>query len=234
MKVIVPLAGPDFVRRGSTKAEHVYKGKPLLRYTLESRFWWKSGQISDQDLIFVLHDDAISRRFAEKQLKHWYPACQTVFLSEYTRGAAFSSLAAISLLSDMDETLCFDLVDIFFECESDPVEFMCQNDSAALALTFESQEPAYSYIRLDGNGLFIEAAEKNVISKIASAGAYFYRSVSDYLSALSEIVKRGDKFTHNDLYYVCPLFNGVKMNAGKVGCFAVKSVDDIKFSEGVK
>ena len=54
MKVIVPLAGPDFVKPdGSVKAEISVEGLPLLRRALESRSWWTHGLVSDADLVFV-------------------------------------------------------------------------------------------------------------------------------------------------------------------------------------
>ena len=82
MKVIVPLAGPDFVKLdGSVKAEIPVEGLPLLRHALESRSWWTSGLVTDADLVFVLHDNPPSRRFAENTLSQWYPAARQVFLS---------------------------------------------------------------------------------------------------------------------------------------------------------
>ena len=61
MKVIIPLAGPDFVLGDTVKSAVIYKGIPLLRYMLESRAWWKDGMVSDADLIFVLQNDPISK-----------------------------------------------------------------------------------------------------------------------------------------------------------------------------
>ena len=52
----------------------------------------------------------------KKYLKNWYPEASFIFLSKYTKGAAFSALSAISFqdLKDNDP-LIFDLADIYFE-----------------------------------------------------------------------------------------------------------------------
>lgn len=234
MKVIVPLAGPDFIRSDSTKAEYIYKGAPLLRYALESRFWWKENYVTDADLIFVLQNDHISRAFVDATLMQWYPNSSVIFLDSYTRGAAFSALAGISVLEDFeDEVLCIDLADIVFNVAESPTNLIQVKGFDALALTFKSNRPEYSYIRLDKDGNFQEAIEKKVISEYASAGVYFYKNASVYLKALGNIVSCSKDYTFNNLYYVCPVFNGVDECQKRVGVLPVTEVDDIKIAEGV-
>lgn len=230
MKVVIPLAGPDFERGSTTKAEEIVEGEPLLKATLESRAWWRDQTITDSDVIFVLQGSPLSRNFAEATLSKWYPRAKMVFLPGFTSGAALSALAGVSCLDQSaDEPLCIDLVDILYTADCHPEEVFSADPSlGGLALTFESSQDIYSYLRLGENGLVIEAAEKKVISSHASAGTYFFRNGPTYVAALSHCLSAGGRYTHKGLHFVCPLYNGVIANNQKVRVEAVSNVRDVK------
>jgi hypothetical protein len=227
---IVPLAGPDFERAdGTVKAEYVVDGLPLLRRALESRSWWLSGGLRAQDLIFVLHDSLRSRRFAEEKIARWYPGCRRVYLSDFAAGAALSVAAAVALVKDYDEPLAVDLCDILFDCDATAVaRFGREPEIGGLAVVFAADDPKYSYLVCDASGLMTRAREKQVISRNASVGAYFFRSSRVYLQALAHSMAHCDTLAHHGLIYVCPLLNGVVALGLDVECVAATSVRDIR------
>lgn len=229
IRVLVPLAGPDFeMGEGRVKAEFLLDGVPLLRAALESRPWWRSGAATDADLIFVLRDTTVSRRFADTALRDWYPEAARIFIGRSTRGAALSALAGLALIDDPSAVLCVDLVDILYESAFDPVEaFAADPDLGGACLAFPSQHPFYSYLR-EEDGVVVEAAEKRVISENASAGTYVFRDAATYLGALAHSLSNAAAVTYRDLFFVCPLMNGVIASGRKVICSAVEGVRDIK------
>lgn len=229
MIAIIPLAGPDFERNdGTVKAELPVDGMPLLRRALESRPWWRSGALESRDVIFVLRDSPRSRRFADERLSEWYPASLQVYLGASTTGAALSAAAAVALTRAFDRTLVLDLCDILFDCPLGPIEALGRSPSlGGLAVTFPSDNAKYSYLECDASGRVIRAREKVVISDIASAGVYFFRSVPVFLKALAHSMVHTDTLAHNGLLYVCPLFNGVIDQALEVRCVPAESVRDI-------
>jgi hypothetical protein len=228
MKVIVPLAGPDFeLPDGRVKAEIDFGGAPLLRHALESRSWRRRSVATDADYVFVLRDSAPSRHFAAEKLSAWHPGSQTVFLSAFAQGAAMSAMAGLSLVAHVDEPLCVDLADILLDEETDLSAEFSDASVGTLGLTFRSDNPAYSYLRRDEAGRVVEAAEKRVISSEASAGVYFFRSPAVYLRACAHLLGRGE-YLHQGLYYVCPLFNGVLAQGLDVRALRVENVRDLK------
>jgi hypothetical protein len=229
MKVVVPLAGPDFVVGNSVKACFQYNNKPLLRHVLENRLWWLNGTCTDEDFVFILQSDAISKKFVDVHLLSWYPKAKIVYLANYTQGAALSALAGISLLSDLsNEIICIDLADIYFDLNICPSNHMIENKLNGLALTFESNSDIYSYLRIDSDGNVIEAAEKKVISNRASSGTYFFASAQTYINSLAYVIRQKNLYLHNGLFYVCPVFNGVINSGGKVGQLQSINVVDVK------
>lgn len=228
MQAIVPLAGPDFIGpNGELKAMQDWGGRPFLLHTLESRRW--AHQLQPGDYTFVLVDRPETRAFAADALSKWFPASKKVFLSDYTRGAALSASAAISSHRRANEPIVLDLADILYASDLDPeAAFSEDRKLGGLALTFQSENPIYSYLQTDAAGAFVRAAEKQVISSNASAGTYFFSSSSVYLRALAHALDHEQEQTHRDLFFVCPLFNGVKAASLDVRIHPVFDVRDAK------
>lgn len=229
MEIVVPLAGPDFeLGDGSTKAEILSGEQPLLLRTLTSRSWWRRGEASDANMVFVLRDTACSRKFADGPLRDWFPGARKSFLSHSTQGAALSALAGVALC-DPERPLCVDLADIIYDDDIQPVSlFKADARLGGILPVFKSKWPLYSYAVLAPDGTVTRTAEKEVISDLASAGTYFFRDASVFFSALSYVARRKADNTYNGLFFVCPLFNGVVAAGHDVRVRSVADVVDIK------
>ena len=227
MYVIVPLAGPDFVSaNGKVKSLCEINSEPVLKAALESRPWF--GNVFCY--IFTLYDCNETRLFYSEYLVKWFPGCKAVFIPSFTLGAAFSVLPALSLISDVNTPIIIDLADILYVSRLDlTAKFLANTSLGAIALSFTSSKPEYSYLQCSSDGFVQRAAEKSVISSNASAGTYIFRDVAVYLDALSHSVINKSSQTYNDLFYVCPLFNGVVSRHRQVVLEPVDSVVDLKF-----
>ncbi len=228
MRVIVPLAGPDFIRPdGSVKAELVVQGQPMLRAALDSRPW--AVEVAPERYVFVMADRPETRAFASGPLTRWYPGAAHVFLGQYSMGAALSALAGVATSGADEGPLIIDLADILYVSDLKPrAVFSRDSKCGAIALAFQSTSPSYSYLRLDQDGRVVEAAEKRVISTNASAGTYVFADASVYLIAVAHALRDFDGQQHNGLLYVCPLFNGVLAAGYNVHLAPVTDVVDIK------
>jgi hypothetical protein len=229
MHVVVPLAGPDFVRAdGSIKALTPFQGKPLLKYALESRPW--SSEVIGYS--FILHDCAETRSFVSDHLSQWYPQSSVVYLSTFTRGAACSALAGVAIHNNFNHPLIVDLADILYTSDL-LIESRLQAapQCGGIALTFKSKNSQYSYLRCDEGGKVVEAAEKNVISDNASAGTYIFRNCSIYLRAVAHALDNEQTQVYKNLFYVCPVFNGVLAQGRNVELEQVHNVIDIKIHD---
>nr|WP_314432896.1 hypothetical protein [uncultured Brevundimonas sp.] len=228
MTIIVPLAGPDFeLKGGVTKAEILVDGVPLLRRCLDSRPWVGRAGPDGEEYVFVLRDTAVVRRFADDILLSWYQKAKVLYLGAGTQGAAFSALAGCAL-SSVDEPLIIDLADIVYRAPGDQIDVLLErnNQVGAIALTFESSEPCYSFIREIG-GVFSEAIEKRVVSSHASVGTYIYKKPAIYMAALANVIMGREDYTVGGLHYVCPIFNGVPslgLTVERLGCEMVMDV----------
>jgi hypothetical protein len=228
VKIIVPLAGPDFeLPDGRTRAEIEIDGRPLLRRALETRPW-RGPSLNGADHVFVLRDTERSRAFADGRIANWYPAAGCVFLGAPTAGAALSALAGVALVAGAEEVLCVDLADILYDTAFDPMALRKDPTAGAAVLVFPASGPIYSYVRLGADGRIDEAVEKRPISQLASAGTYFFANPAIYLRAVAHGLRHRDMVTFNSLFYVCPLINGVVAEGSRPLAVPVSNVRDIK------
>jgi hypothetical protein len=226
MNVIVPLAGPDFIQAdGYIKGLLSLDGKPLIRGALDSRPW----ACSVRHYSFVLYDCQHARDFADNYLTQWYKNCSVVFVSRYTRGAALSALSGVCTLANFSQPLVIDLADIIFTSNSNIKELFQKVPSVdGIALFFKSSKSQYSYLVSDVSGFLSAAAEKKVISDQASSGTYIFRNSSVFLMAVVHALENESTQAYNNLFYVCPLFNGIIAQGRKVLLEPVFNVLDIK------
>jgi hypothetical protein len=225
MRVVVSLAGPDFIGAdGGLKADQLLDGVPLLP---DRRPWHAA--LEGRDYCFVLPDAVETRDLAAGRLRDWFPGFRTVLLSDFTRGAALSAAAGMAMHDRDDAPVIVDLADIDYACDLDPRAVFAEEPGlGAIALTFASDNPVYSYLATDAQGRFTEAAEKRVISGTASAGTYIFAGTATYLRALAHALDNEASQTHRDLFFVCPLFNGVRAQGRGVALHPVTDLRDIK------
>lgn len=228
MNIIVPLAGPNMLLvDGSLKCCKKVGGVPLLRAALKSRPWSKDNV--SINYFFVLEDLPETRAFANGDLVDWYPRAKVAFISKQTQGAALSVLGGLSMAQPNDDPVIVDLADIIYETDAKLQELFDNEDKiGAVAFTFRSARPEYSYLSFDADNKFLEAREKVVISEHASAGTYVFKNYSIYLLCLSWYLSIGKEYRFNDLYFVCPLLNALRLYDLGVVNYKVKKIFDLK------
>ncbi|MBP9738447.1 hypothetical protein KBD20_02035, partial [Candidatus Saccharibacteria bacterium] len=101
----------------------------------------------------------------------------------------------------------------YFDMMRDAVE----NDHYdGLLLSFESNDPRYSFAEIDGDGMVARTAEKVAISSNALMGAYFFTKASTFLDAAHELMERqlGEDMKE---YYVSLIYNILIESQKRIG-----------------
>ena len=204
MYCIVPIAGPDFFSPDyGIKPLIPYNGSTLIESILVSRSWYKD----IEEYIFVLQDTLHADTFISHMKKKNIKAT-IVKLSKETRGALLSSAAATSVIHDFSKTIVLDLVDIEYDSTSlHPLEMFSTHNIEGIIPYFISDDPAYSYLITDENGMLVQSAEKKVISNKASGGTYFFKNIFSFMTAVTGVLKHESLYSVNNSLFVCPAYN---------------------------
>jgi hypothetical protein len=216
--VVVPLAGPDFYSsQFGIRPLFPIGSTTILEYVLRRRPWLANSGNEGHQLIFVLREDAPHTEVFRSFLADQFPFADVVTLSCLTNGACLSALAGASLAHHQDSPLVIDLADIAFVTTFDPGEYFRNPGNAEVAAVvpyFESTNPKYSYLRLEGRRV-LETREKLVISTNASAGVYMFRDTASYLDAAAYCLRNPAVCQVGGASFVCPSVNGL-IATGKV------------------
>jgi NDP-sugar pyrophosphorylase family protein len=169
--------------------------------------------------ICVLQRDENIKYHTGSIIKLVDPNAVIVELKSETSGAACSALLAVDLINN-DEPLVIANGDqlLDFDVFLAVADFQKRKLDGGI-LTFEDLHPRWSFVKCDKEGLLIEAAEKRPISKLATAGFYYFSKGKDFVeAAMSMIIKGGEV---NGLFYICPIFNELVLLQKKIGIFTI-------------
>lgn len=174
----------------------------------------------------VIHSRAISNviidLIAEIPNAHSFPTARK------THGA----LASLGLALDViDANLPIVILPsnavIAFSYE-DFIEFMLRGRFEAGLITFQSDNPDYSYVRSIGDTA-IEIAEKNVISNQATAGVFFFQNLGILIETMEWAFI--NKLETNSKYYIAPALNYLISNSRNIGQYKINPDDYTRLSE---
>ena len=218
MRCIVPLAGPQLTHpRYGLLGCYPVDGVPLLKRTLQTRPWWRAGQISAKDFVFVLREGA-EYEALRNAVTEWFPESRIVTLSRLSKGALMSVLAGTAVITELDEPLIVDLADILYDADLDvDARFAGEPTANALVPFFEDDDVCYSYFRIEQDGSVAYAVEKQAISRNASAGTYIFRSTSHFVASAGASLSHARlELAVGNTLFVCPVLNSVIRAGGRV------------------
>lgn len=217
-------AGSRFASAGFTTPKPLIEvdGMPMFQKAIAS-----VAEIeADKTYYFVIRQEHVDSQHLDKLIKESLPEANIIVIPEITRGAAETVLAAEQHLDPKSGLIILDC-DLWFQSASykKMVEgSLAGNDIAGGELTFESDNPRYSYAKVNESDMITETAEKRVISNHATTGAYFFATAKTFIDAAHTLLNRplDDKMPE---YYISFLYNilideGKRIQAAYVDKFA--------------
>ena len=216
MNILLLMAGSSdaFKEAGYTYPKNLIEieGQPLLQLVIEKL----EGLIAaDNHLICMVQREENRRSYISSVIHLLVPNATVLEVNKETAGAACTALLAIEhintadplVIINSDQILEVDLSEIFSEFQRQKLD--------AGTIVFEAVHPRWSYVRCNSDEFVVEAAEKRPISKLATAGVYYFAQGQDFVEAAISMIKK-DAHVGNQ-FYVCPVFNEMLLKHAKIG-----------------
>ena len=219
LNIVVPMAG-----RGSRFSSAGYVDpKPLIRFGGKAMIEWVIENIrpsTPHRFIFIcLAEHIKSDPRVEQLLRRACPGCEILLVSEVTQGAACTVLLAKDLINS-DNPLMIANADQYVEIKIDDyLSTLDQNNATGLIMTFWSNDPKWSYCKLNSDGLVQEVVVKEVVSNDATVGIYNFAGGRDFVRCAETMIDKNLRV--NGEFYVAPVYNQIIAEGCKV---VVKSV----------
>lgn len=209
--IILPIAGHGqrFIDGGYSVPKPLINvdGKYLVEKSLESV------DISDAQLIFIVRQEHISDFAIDSRLRERFGKEIEIISVDYTTaGAICTCLLAQDLVNNETPTIIF-TPDCYFEPKFYPDDVPDKYDG--MVCVFNSESSAHSYVQLDEDGFVTKAAEKEVISKDAVGGLYYFRTGAMFVKYANDLVRANIKSSGE--FYICPVYNFLIADGLKIG-----------------
>lgn len=215
----MPMAGEGsrFLKEGWTTPKPLIElnGQPLFKHAISS--------VTDKDIqmkySFIVRQEHIDKYQIDKGIRSFLPEANLFSVVKTTRGAVETCLIAENAIADDDTVIVMDcdlefrskkFMEIIKQILNKPIE----EATGGALVSFESNEPRYSYAALGEDGFVARTAEKEVISNHALCGAYFFASGRRF-KQIAHLLLAEPAFTKPE-YYVSLLFNYLLKDGEKV------------------
>ena len=224
MNILIPIVGSKKKREESQYIRSLYEiqKKTILQYVYESL-----KQISDAKFIVVIRREDVNRYHLDDMVRLLIPDCSIVISDGETSGSACSCLLAVDLL-EWDAPLIIAGGDqLMLENPQKVVSAFAHNHYDGGVVVFDDIHPRWSFVKLDADGMVMEAAEKRPISRNATTGFYYFQKGQYFVEAAEEMIKK-DASVHGQ-YYVCPCFNEMVLANKKIGTYRISKDEYFNF-----
>lgn len=203
MHLVMPMGGA-----GSRFYKNGYElPKPLIEIHDKPFLYWATMSISKYiepcDVTFVVLQQHIEQFKIDEVIKKYFSDAKIVVIPEVLPGAVMTCLAGIQEIND-DLPVLFNDCDHMFACSTfnqDMMQGTWEFDGALL--TFESNEPQFSYIQYDENKNIVGTVEKKVVSNHAICGAYVVRNAEIFREMAEEYL---ENCSYSE-YFVSGIYN---------------------------
>ena len=191
-------------------------GVPLIERLIQS-----CHSISDANFIVALREQDIHCYHLDNVVNLLAPDSHIIRIIDNTKGAACTALLAATYIDNDDGLLILNGNEILDADFSAVLKDFNERKLDAGVVTFNSIHPRYSFVRLDTQGLVVEAAEKNPISRLATVGFYWFARGNDFVRAVKSMIRKDASV--NDLFYICPALNELVLEQVRIGTYTIEA-----------
>lgn len=228
INIVIPMAG-----RGSRFKDAGYtKPKPMIDVHGRPMIECVTRNITPKEehvFIYLCLQEHLDKYNLKKFLEKMNPGCIVVPVDQVTEGAACTVLLAEKYINN-DNQLMIANSDQYVEADID--EYIRTIDGMdGLIMTMTANDPKWSFINYDENGLVTMVREKEVISNEATVGIYNFMKGSDYVKYAHQMIKKNIRV--NNEFYVAPVYNEMVEAGGKIVYFNIGSEGNGMYGLGI-
>lgn len=229
MNVLVLAAGSSdaYAQAGYAFPKNLIEisGKPLIQHVLENIESLFDG---NSRLHVVVRQDEMTKFYTDQVIRLICADANIVSSPNKTSGAACTALLALEFINEDNPLLIVNGDQVLNVNHLRMVREFSERDLDGGIPVFEDVHPRYSFVRLGGDDLVIETAEKRPISNYATAGRYYFRSGKDFVkNSMSMMIKDA----HVDgAFYVCPVYNQMILHGAKIGITRLRRSDYVNLA----
>lgn len=221
MRLVVLMAGDSlmFEVAGARYPKNLVEidGEPLVQRVIDGL---EPVIESASRSIFLVREEEQRRHHTGDVIRLLVPEADVIGVPNIESGAACTALHAISHIERDEPLLVFNGDQVVDAPLSEILDGFTREALDAGTITFDSVHPRWSYVRPGPDGLVVEAAEKRPISRLATAGFYWFARGGDLTDGVMSMVRKDASV--DGCFYVCPVFNELVLLGRRIGTHPIE------------
>lgn len=222
--ILMAGAGKDFETQGHSYPKYLLEiqNTPIIQRVVDSL------KNLGNNIICIIRKEDQERFFLGDMMKILCPEVKVIMVENVTKGAVCTALFAIEDINNDNELLVINGDQLIkSNLYTAIADFRNRNLDGGI-ITFKSVHPRWSFVLLNKDGFVIETSEKRPISNIATAGCYYYKKGSDFITSCFSVIEKD--VNTNGKYYISSTYNELILNQKKVGVYEIPRKDYISFA----
>ncbi len=226
MNILMPIVRSETEDNSSQYMKSLYEiqKKTVLQYVYEFL-----NKIRDAHFIVVMRKEDVKRYHLDNIVRLLIPNCEIIIAEGATHGAACSCLLAVDVIDEKQPLIIAGGDQLMLEDPQVVITEFRNNDYDGGVVIFDDIHPRWSFVKLNENGLVVEAAEKKPISRNATTGFYYYKEAGYFIYAAQEMIRKNASV--NGQYYVCPCFNEMILRHKRIGVYRISRKGYFNFNQ---
>jgi NDP-sugar pyrophosphorylase family protein len=220
LNILIPMAGEGsrFKSAGYTEPKPFIQvlEKTLIEHVLDNLYVKNARYI-----LIARSEHLISQKKIVHRIKRKFNV-EFIKINKLTEGAVMTILHAYHLIDNKIPLLIANsdqIVDIdinLFINDSKKRNL----DGSILTFVDKFKSNKWSFVKLNKFGLVKEVKEKQVISKYATSGIYYFSKGCYFVNSAIKMIINNDRV--NGEFYTCPIYNYAVKNDLKIGTYNIK------------
>ncbi len=230
LNIVIPMAGygSRFAKAGYVLPKPLIpvKGVPMIQAVLENL-----KPSVEHRFILICQKEHLVKHPLRELIHSVSPGAEVIGIDGVTEGAACTVLLAKELINT-DEPMMIANCDQYVDISLDTyLEGMSKGGYDGYIMTMTADDPKWSFIKFDEQGLVSTVVEKQVISDEATVGIYNYAKGSDFVKAAEEMIAANDRV--NGEFYVAPVYNYLYAKGCRIGYMNIGSERNGMYGLGI-
>lgn len=230
LNIVLPMAG-----KGSRFSEAGYEipkplipiyGVPMIKVVVDNLT-----PKCEHRFIFVCQQQHIDQYDLITKLKSYSKNVEIIGINEITDGQVCTALLAKKFFNN-DEPLMSANSDQYIDFDiNEYLDSIYKQNLDGMIMTMKSNDPKWSYAKINNFGLVTETAEKKVISDEATVGIYNFAKGRFLVHAAQQMIH--DNVRVNNEFYTCPCYNYLIKDGMKIGIYNIGKEYDGMYGLGI-
>jgi len=219
LNIVVPMAGRGsrFAVAGYTDPKPLIPvhGVPMIQLVIENL-----RPPVEHRFVFICQREHVEAYELDRLLPTWAPESLIVPIDGITEGAACTVLTAREHIDSADPLIIANSDQYVDHPMADYVAAL--GDLDGLIMTMSADDPKWSFVEKDADGLVTRVVEKEVISDEATVGIYTFARGHDFVRGADAMVAADERV--NGEFYVAPVYGQLIAEGARVGTVSVGAV----------